>query len=189
MKTPNAVVLLMTIVLLSFTVSTTKGNSKMPVKAFISQAGFKQEMLKAHNDYRALHGAQSLTIDPSLNKLAQKWANTLAKQNIFKHSSYGYGENLAMGGLSFPPKSAVDMWYGEIKKYNFNRPRYQPGTGHFTQVVWNGSTKVGFGRSVNSKKKKSYIVAMYDPRGNVKGAFAKNVFRLKKKHSNKGTDF
>merc|ERR1712079_167404 len=42
---------------------------------------------------------------------------------------------------------AVDMWYSEIKDYTFGTEPSQGGpvTGHFTQVVWKGSTEVGVG--------------------------------------------
>ena len=31
-------------------------------------------------------------------------------------------------------EQATDMWYSEVEKYNFKKPSFQPGTGHFTQV-------------------------------------------------------
>lgn len=35
--------------------------------------------------------------------------------------------------------------YSEIKDYNFGNPGFSQGTGHFTQVVWKGSTEIGVG--------------------------------------------
>jgi hypothetical protein len=43
-------------------------------------------------------------------------------------------------------------------------------TGHFTQLVWKGSKKVGFGLA--SKDGKDYVVAEYDPPGNYLGEFS-----------------
>jgi hypothetical protein len=31
-------------------------------------------------------------------------------------------------------EQATGMWYGEVEKYKFEKPSFQPGTGHFTQV-------------------------------------------------------
>lgn len=40
------------------------------------------------------------------------------------------------------------MWYDEIKDYDFNKIKYNPKTGHFTQVIWAESTQIGAGKSV-----------------------------------------
>ena len=51
------------------------------------------------------------------------------------------------------------------------------GTGHFTQLVWSSSAKLGVG--VASKHGKVIVVANYDPPGNFRGKFSKNVFKPK----------
>jgi len=43
---------------------------------------FEQEVLQAHNLYRAKHGAQPLTLSPKLNRLATEWANVSILQII-----------------------------------------------------------------------------------------------------------
>ena len=45
------------------------------------------------------------------------------------------------------------MWYNEVKLYKWNHPGYNPKTAHFTQLVWQGTKRVGFGRAkyVNGK--------------------------------------
>lgn len=42
-------------------------------------------------------------------------------------------------------EEAVKAWYDEIKSYNFDKAEFTPQTGHFTQVVWKGSQKLGVG--------------------------------------------
>jgi hypothetical protein len=65
--------------------------------------------------------------------------------------------------FSQPPRNytygaATSAWYDEIKLYNWSKPGFSSGTGHFTQVVWKGSQKVGFGFASN-KKGQDFIVA------------------------------
>ncbi len=50
--------------------------------------------------------------------------------------------------------------------------------GHFTQLVWNSSTLVGYGLSRNEIDKwyKVYCVANYHPHGNFENQFMENVF-------------
>ena len=63
----------------------------------------------------------------------------------FAHDmNHSFGENLAM---STNPNRADDYatvnWYDEIIDYDYNNPGFSMATGHFTQVVWVGTKKVG----------------------------------------------
>ena len=61
--------------------------------------------------------------------------------------------------------------------YSFSSGGFSGGTGHFTQVVWKGSTELGIGRaeSQEGSMKCAYIVGRYKPAGNMMGDFPKNV--------------
>ena len=50
---------------------------------------------------------------------------------------------------------ATISWYNELfdPGYDFDQPGFSKGTGHFTQVVWNGSTKLGMGHGQGSTDK------------------------------------
>lgn len=52
-------------------------------------------------------------------------------------------------------------------------------TGHFTQVVWKGTQKIGAGLAFNSDRTKAYIVAQYSPPGNYQGQYQSNVLQAK----------
>ena len=132
-------------------------------------ASLESEMLAAHNALRAKHGAPPLSWSASLAQTAQAWANAC----IFQHSQTNYGENLAEG-TGYSASQAVNDWYGEISQYDFNNPGYSDATGHFTQVVWKGTTKVGCG-SADCGSDGTFYVCNYDPAGNLEGAFPDNV--------------
>jgi len=134
--------------------------------------------LKVHNYWRAQHGAPALVWDATLAQHAQAWANRLAATNTFEHAkNTGEGENLFKSGGDASYKEAVDAWYNEEKLYNYNHPGFSMATGHFTQVVWKGTTKLGC--AIQKRGRETYIVARYSPPGNVvgTGTFAKNVGR------------
>ena len=59
----------------------------------------------------------------------------------------------------------MDDLMDEIKDYDFENPGFNGATGHFTQVVWKESVKLGCGYSG------SYITCRYCPAGNMMGAF------------------
>merc|ERR1719233_659034 len=88
------------------------------------------------------------------------------------------GQNLAMiGGTPFrdlPGDRATYMWYNECVDpgYTFGKKK-NAGTGHFTQVVWRGSTQVGAARIKAGDK--SWVVANYLPAGNVVSRYKENV--------------
>ena len=77
---------------------------------------------------------------------------------------------------------ATKQWYDEIKDYNFSKSKSSGKTGHFTQVVWKSTTKLGCAAGVG--KGKSFVVCHYcDTPGNytMKGMFKKNVLPPKKR--------
>ncbi|XP_047197361.1 Golgi-associated plant pathogenesis-related protein 1-like [Hippoglossus stenolepis] len=91
-----------------------------------------------------------------------------------KHS--GSAENIykKIGSTAVTGKEVVDFWYSEIKDYNWSSPGSDWKTvGHFTQVVWKDTIKLGVG--VASVGTNVYVVAQYSPPGNMKGNYEKNV--------------
>merc|ERR1711936_93082 len=140
---------------------------------------FRQDSLAAHNTYRAKHGVAALKISAELNALAQEWAEHLIATGTFEHSPNNKnGENIYMSGgkaAQEQAQGAVDSWYSEIKDYTFGKEPSMGGpvTGHFTQVVWKGSTEVGVG--VAQEGSKVVVVANYSPPGNYVGQYVDNV--------------
>ena len=72
---------------------------------------------------------------------------------------------------------ATRTWYDEIKFYDFAEPQFSPETGHFTQIIWRETTKLGVGFAITEENARYalYVVAQYSPSGNVDGYFAENV--------------
>merc|ERR1712032_661278 len=140
---------------------------------------FRQDSLAAHNAYRAKHGVAALKISAELNALAQEWAEHLIATGTFEHRPNNKnGENIYMSGgkaAQEQAQGAVDSWYSEIKDYTFGKEPSMGGpvTGHFTQVVWKGSTEVGVG--VAQEGSKVVVVANYSPPGNYGGQYVDNV--------------
>ncbi|XP_037708184.1 Golgi-associated plant pathogenesis-related protein 1-like [Drosophila subpulchrella] len=119
---------------------------------------FEQQVLNAHNYYRAMHNAPPLTLNPKLSELASNWANKLMTKNHLKHSQNGYGENIYWASFSKQEgKDVVKAWYNEISLYNWNNPSFSKQTGHFTQLVWKSSTELGVGFA----KRLKYLVLIY----------------------------
>ena len=44
----------------------------------------------------------------------------------------------------------TDAWYNEVKQYNYNQPGFSMATGHFTQLVWKSSRRLGVGVAYNN---------------------------------------
>jgi uncharacterized protein YkwD len=134
-----------------------------------------QRFVAAHNAVRAKHCAAPLTWSPKLAMVAQKWADALRDKGCaFGHSGGQYGENLAAGTEGvLDPEATVKMWYDEIAKYKFPDGGFSMETGHFTQVVWRGTTQVGCGHA--QCKGNDIWVCNYDPAGNWDGQYRENV--------------
>lgn len=132
-------------------------------------------LLDAHNRRRAEHCAPPLAWSSELAAHAQAWADSLrARGCAFEHSRSDYGENLA-GGTSgtLDGEAVTDMWYRESAQYDYRRGRFSMRTGHFTQLVWTATQRVGCG--VTQCNGMDVWVCNYDPPGNVEGAYRENV--------------
>lgn len=149
----------------------------LPTAGFAISPAEIREWLAAHNTYRLSHGVAPLSWSTTLAESARQFAATCPSD----HSQSGYGENIAWATNSRSPQSIVKMWYDEEKDYNYNKPGYISGTGHFTQIVWKGSAKVGCAYatdcSTNWPNMKNTWVCQYNPPGNFTNQFAENVPR------------
>ncbi|KAG5270927.1 hypothetical protein AALO_G00173910 [Alosa alosa] len=141
---------------------------------------FAEEVLHSHNEYRRKHQAPPLKLSSKLSREASRYAESLASTRILKHSvesSKGScGENLAWASYDQSGKDVSDRWYNEVQQYNFNRPGFNSGTGHFTAMVWKSSRKMGVGKAQASDGS-TFVVARYTPAGNIinQGHFEANV--------------
>src|ERR1019366_6511193 len=113
-------------------------------------ARFRQSILQRHNQFRARHGSPALAPDSDLDAYAQNWASHLAASSKFAHSSGPYGENLYYEESSSAidageaAAGATESWYGESAGYRYG-DGFSASTGHFTQVVWKDTARLGCG--------------------------------------------
>ena len=127
-------------------------------------------VLASHNMYRDKHGTGHMTFDEDACATAQKWSEHLAEIGKMEHSSYSdrhnCGENLfgSFRGPEFPDPSK--LWYREIKDYDFDHPGGHKA-GHFTQLVWKASKKLGCAQARNGGQ--HWVTCHYCPAGNYAG--------------------
>lgn len=131
-------------------------------------AGFATEMVAAHDAVRANpaivggYPAPSPALAPlgwsaTVAARAQQWANgCVYRHDAASLQALGYGENIA---AAYPPGSFSNtrvvqtLWGGEAPFYTYAtngcdaaNPSNTAGTcGHYTQLVWRGTTVVGCG--------------------------------------------
>ena len=110
-------------------------------------SGMAAAMVAAHNDAR---GRAAPTPSPALPDLS--WSDELAQiaddwanQCVWEHSMGETGENLAWFSYTVEPAEVVEAWFSEISDYDYDTNTCAAGKmcGHYTQVVWRDTTKVG----------------------------------------------
>lgn len=139
---------------------------------------FAAELLDAHNRARAEFGAPNLEWDDGLARQARIWAGILADEGRMRHASQaersGAGENLWMGSAGgYSASFMVNAFVDEQR-------HFRPGTfpkvshtgnwrdvGHYTQVVWPQTTRVGC--AVVRNQRDDFLVCRYWPAGNTYG--------------------
>lgn len=152
----------------------------LPVQAQNLYAG---EMVAAHNRWRKTVGVPPLTYSSDLATSARNWADHLKHSNRcrMQHSDpeAKYGENLYWASAikwsdgrrnlqPVSPRKVVDSWGSEVSDYNYNTNSCTKGKmcGHYTQVVWKSTTKVGCAVAICEDSQEQVWVCQYQPPGN-----------------------
>ena len=128
------------------------------------------QMVDAHNQWRAKYGVtETVTWDETIAKYAQEWADYLSANNLRQHrSNPPYGENIAYAsGKMMSSAEVVALWGNEVNDYNYATNTCADGKvcGHYTQVVWRDSRKIGCGMARTADSKEVWV-CNYDPKGN-----------------------
>ncbi|KAF7248655.1 Glioma pathogenesis-related protein 1 [Varanus komodoensis] len=142
----------------------------------ITDRNFIKQYVDAHNKFRSgvnppASNMLHMTFDIGLAKIARAWG----RKCIWKHNPYSnlhpdrkfrpMGENLWMGSASnrpFDPTGAIAAFYNEVKYYDLSTHKCTSVCGHYTQVVWAASYKVGcaavYCRLVDRGKKRNIVI-------------------------------
>ncbi|KAI9712113.1 MAG: hypothetical protein M1820_001822 [Bogoriella megaspora] len=142
-----------------------------------SQEGSNSEMnseaeaaLNAHNAARKKKNLELLQWSSDLAAEAEAWAKHLAKKGLMEHSGVG-GENLFWASQEQDSEfeTAARAWLSEEK--NYHGGAIGEGNfatfGHFTQCMWHSTKHLGMGKA--NGKRGFFVVARYDPKGNMSG--------------------
>lgn len=151
-----------------------------------------QAVLDQHNMYRCLHDVPNLVWDDKVAANAQAWAD----KGLFDHSQENQrvidgsqcGESMYWGEPVAVGSDAVGVWYSEIEStspyglatsiLDTKDAATHRQIGHYTQVIWKSTTKLGCGKGRASLQSKSgdLWICQYCSSGNVIGQFSANVF-------------
>ncbi|OMO92160.1 Allergen V5/Tpx-1-related protein [Corchorus olitorius] len=129
-----------------------------------------QDYLDAHNTARAAVGVGPMTWDDTVAAYAQNYANQRIGDCNLVHSDGPYGENLAWSSGDLSGTDAVKMWVDEKADYDYGSNTCAPNKvcGHYTQVVWRNSVRLGCAK-VRCNSGGTFIGCNYDPPGNYVG--------------------
>lgn len=137
-----------------------------------NQTLVSNEFLHAHNWVRTQYNLPNLTWDDNLAGYARQYLTTDRYDDCkLIHSNATYGENMFWGKkLHWTPSDAVYYWYIEKDAFDFNTLKCAPASkmcGHFTQLVWRDTTRVGCALQHCHVAGTGMLIACeYDPPGN-----------------------
>ncbi|KAF4532746.1 hypothetical protein B566_EDAN007713 [Ephemera danica] len=169
----------------------------------------KDEVINLHNKLRKdiMNGTLKKFAPPAVSMSSMAWDNELAKiaqrsaeQCKMEHDKNrkvdrypSVGQNIYMKTLSYRKDlentgpnmtQVIFSWFNEVKEFRFPPEnidpfKFNPDTGHYTQVVWAETKFIGCGFSTFTDKKYIQILTFcnYGPGGNVVGA---RMYQVKK---------
>lgn len=132
-------------------------------------------MTAAHNAVRAATGAgmPDLVWDDDVAAYAQAWSDEVAQNRgcTLQHRprdggewSQIYGENAYKGWAPPTAQQVVDMWASELADYDYETNTCSAVCGHYTQIVWATSRRLGCGMTTCDSG--TLVYCNYDPPGN-----------------------
>jgi hypothetical protein len=137
-------------------------------------------VLDLHNGERGALGLPELDWDEALAADAARYADEMARTGLFRHSQRGSraipsGENLWMGphrlyGYQVMVGSFLDerkLFRVEGKLPDLSTTGRWQDVGHYTQMIWRGTKKVGC--ALGEGAQYDYLVCRYFPAGNAFG--------------------
>ncbi|MCR0984269.1 CAP domain-containing protein [Roseomonas populi] len=131
-------------------------------------ADLSSRLLAVHARERAAVGVPPLRWDPALAADADRWARNLARSGRLAHEpGINEGENLWSGTRgAFTPEQMAGAWVAERTAFRAGA-RDLARTGHYTQMVWRGTTAMGCALAAGAGQ--DVLVCRYSPPGNIAG--------------------
>ncbi|GFP96208.1 pathogenesis-related protein pr-1 [Phtheirospermum japonicum] len=131
-----------------------------------------QQFMGVQNAARAALRLQPLAWDPRIARYAAWYANQRRFDCALEHSNGPYGENIFWGsGDGWTAAQAAAAWVSERRGYSYRSNACASGQecGHYTQIVWRGTTKIGCARVICYGGKGVFMTCNYNPPGNYIG--------------------
>ncbi|CAF1431655.1 unnamed protein product [Adineta steineri] len=138
---------------------------------------FREDSLDGHNQKRKDHCVPALTLDASLNKISQDFANQLAAADVtppIYDMSKMQTVYFNKGDAARHGTSVVNGFYDEHKYFNFDNPDLIM-VNHYPKIIWKSSTKMGVGRAFTSDKQTMFVVTTYDWEGSFVDSYKDNM--------------
>ncbi|XP_061225419.1 GLIPR1-like protein 1 [Neopsephotus bourkii] len=158
---------------------------QQPFLPAITDTAFIKEYVSVHNEFRSkvqpeASNMQYMTWDAALARTARAWA----RKCVFEHNVYlteryqchpsftSVGENIWIGSVqAFNVTGVIKSWYDEVAFYDFNVNACSKFCGHYLQVVWDYSYKIGCAvapcNKVGGIRNAANFVCNYAPSGNL----------------------
>jgi hypothetical protein len=136
-----------------------------------------QGITALHNQARASVNPKPATPIPALvwDTTVAAAAQAVVNTCMFQHSGNGYGENIYASSGTATPAAVVNDWMSEAANYNYANNTCSSTCGHYTQVVWRSSQKLGCAEKTCTTGSPfgsgswQFWVCDYDPQGNFAG--------------------
>lgn len=157
--------------LAGFSAEPVNANITTPNPRFLEQKkrlSVRREFLHAHNRVRRHFNEPILKWSRKLARYARRWANKRALDCRMIHSYGPYGENIFWGKYDhWTATEAVQSWVRESKFYDphTNQCTHGQMCGHYTQIVWRDSSRIGCARK-KCLNGGLFVICVYDPPGN-----------------------
>ncbi|GLT85893.1 hypothetical protein SLE2022_040650 [Rubroshorea leprosula] len=129
-----------------------------------------KDYLDGHNAARAAVNVGPISWNDTIAAYARNYLRKHIGDCNMVESGGAYGENLGWNSVDLTGTDTVAMWVNEKSDYDYNSNSCAPNKvcGHYTQVVWRKSVRMGCAK-VRCNNGGTLVSCNYDPTGNYFG--------------------
>ncbi|XP_057767262.1 pathogenesis-related protein PR-1-like [Salvia miltiorrhiza] len=142
------------------------------IPAYAAAPSSKSQFLAVQNAARAALRLPPLAWDRRIARFAASYARRRRADCELRHSGGPYGENIFWGsGGAWTAAQAAAEWVAERREYSYRSNSCAEGRqcGHYTQIVWRETARMGCARVVCGGGRGVFVICNYDPPGNYVG--------------------
>ncbi len=129
------------------------------------------EELRQLNHHNAIEDTKLVHSSSNSRRALPGWKPKPVGENLGYQMNSRWRNTINHANFSQAIRQTINAWCDEVKYYDYAKNSCQSGQmcGHYTQIVWRATTRIGCGVAITDDGMEYFISCNYGPAGNIIG--------------------